>query len=73
MGFRFHVLEGEQLHLAHIFIHADPLGERGIDIHGLMRDPEPLFLALDEMQRPHIVQPVGQLDQQHTDVVGHGQ
>src|SRR3546814_7663959 len=42
-----------------------PLGERGIDIHRLLGDPAPLVGILDEMQRAHIVQPVGELDQQH--------
>ena len=73
IGFRLHVLEGEQLHLAHIFVHADAFGERSVDIHRLMRDSEPLFLALDEMQRSHIVEAVGQLDEQHADIIGHGE
>ena len=38
-----------------------------------MRDSQPLFFALDEMQRPHIVQAIGKLDQQHPDIVGHCQ
>ena len=38
-----------------------------------MRNPPPLFFTLDEVQRPHIVQTVGKLDQQDADIVGHGQ
>jgi hypothetical protein len=30
-----------------------------------------LLLVLDEVERAHVVQPVGQLDQQHADVVRH--
>jgi hypothetical protein len=57
------LLEGQQLHLAHIFVHAHALGERGIDFHRLARDAAALVLALDEVERAHVVQPVGQLDQ----------
>ena len=32
-----------------------------------------LGLVGDVVKRPHIVQPVGELDQQHADVVGHGE
>ena len=73
IGFGFHVAKGEQLHLAHIFIHADPLGQRRINIHGFMRYPQPFFRTLDEMQRPHIVQAVGKLDQQDADIIRHGE
>src|SRR3546814_4303803 len=58
---------------AHELIHADPLGERRIDVHRFARDAFALFLVLDEMQRAHVMQPIRQLDQQHTDVVGHGE
>ena len=47
--------EGEQLHLAHVFIHADPLGERGVDIHRLLGDAPPFGRVLDMVQRAHIV------------------
>ncbi len=73
IGLGLQLFESEQLHLAHIFVHAHPLGQRGIDIHRLARDPAALVLALDEMQRAHVVQPVGQLDQQHADVLAHRQ
>ena len=73
IGVRFQLAEGQQLHLAHEIIHADPLGERGIDVHRLLGDAAALGFILDEMQRAHIVQPVGELDQQHADIVGHGE
>ena len=73
IGFGFELAEGERLHLLHELVHADPLGERRVDVHRLARDPATLVGVLDVPQRAHVVQPVGQLDQQHTDVVGHRQ
>ena len=63
--------EGEVLQLGGQPLHADALGERGVDLHRLGRDPAPLVRVLDELQRPHVVQAVGQLHQQHPDVVRH--
>ena len=54
-------------------LHADPLGERDVDLERLARDPLALVGARDEMQRAHVVLPVGELDQQHANVLGHGQ
>ena len=73
VGFRLQLFEGEHLHLAHIFVETDPLRQRGIDIHRLARDALALVRILDEMQRAHIVQPVAQLDQQHADILAHGE
>src|SRR5687768_13673814 len=56
--------ESERLHLRHEFIHADPLRERGIDIHRLARDAAALILGFYEMERAHIMKPVGKLYQQ---------
>ena len=70
---RLKLAKGELLHLLHDFVHADPLGERRIDIHRLAGDAAALLLRLDVMERAHVVQPVGQLHQQHADVVGQGQ
>ena len=69
----FQLAERQQLHLAHIFIHADPLRERRVDIHRLLGDAAALVGILDEMQRAHVVQPVGELDQQHANIVRHGE
>ena len=63
--------EGEVLELGLEPLHADPLRQRGIDLHGLDRDPPALLRALDEAQRAHVVQAVGELHQQHADVVRH--
>ncbi len=60
--------EGQRLQLGLHRVHADPFGQRRVDLHRLARDaPAPLDV-LHEMQRAHVVQPVGELDQQHTDV-----
>ena len=69
VSFRLELLEGKQLHLAHIFIHAHTLCQRGVDIHRLTRDPLAFFRAFDEMQRAHVVQSVCQLDEQDADVL----
>ena len=72
-GFGLDLLESEHLHFAHIFVHADPLRQWGVDIHRLACDALALLRLFDEVQRAHIVQPVAQLDQQHTDILAHGE
>ena len=67
VGLQF--LEGQRLHLVHDLVHADALGQRGVDIHRLAGDPPALVAVGHVMQRAHVVQPVGELDQQHADVV----
>ena len=67
------LLEGQHLHLAHIFVHPHPFREGGVDIHGFARDAAAFVLALDEVEGTHVVQPVGQLDQQHAQVLAHRQ
>ena len=69
VGVGLELAERERLHLGHHLVHADALGERGVDIHRLARDPAALVLRRDVMERAHVVQPVGELDQQHADVV----
>jgi hypothetical protein len=73
VGLGLELLEREQLHLAHVLVHPHPLGERGVDVHRLAGDALALLGALDEVQRAHVVQPVGELDQQHADVLAHRQ
>jgi hypothetical protein len=63
--------EGEILQLGLDVLHPDPLGQRGVDLHRLGGDPPALLRALDEAQRAHVVQAVGELHQQHADVVRH--
>ena len=54
--------------LAH-FVHAYAAGERRIDIERLLGDAA-ARLRLHVLERAHIVQPVGELDQQHPYVLG---
>ena len=65
-------LEGQILELLADRLHAHAPGQRGIDLHGLPRDP--LALVRAQMRDcAHVVQPVSQLDQDHADILGHGQ
>ena len=52
-------------------VHAQPVGERGVDLQRLAG----LLLRRarrDELPRAGVVQPVGELDDEHPDVAGHG-
>ena len=69
-GVRLQLPECQRLHLGHHLVHADALGQRSVNIHRLARDPSTLVLRRDVIERAHIVQPVGELHQQHPDVVG---
>ena len=71
LGIKLCKSEGLQLVLDHI--HADPLGERGIDLHGFAGDALALFVLHDEVQRAHVVQPIRQLDEQDTNILAHRQ
>ncbi len=53
-------------------VHAQPVGQRGVDIQRLPCDGH-LPLRPLPLERAHVVQPVRQLDQNHPDVLGHGQ
>ena len=57
--------------LAHL-VHAHAPGERRIDVERLLRGAPPR-VGRPVRQRAHIVQPVGELDQQHAHVVGDGE
>ena len=62
--------EGEVLELPLHRVHAEPVRQRRED---LQRLPGLALLLLPGQvaQRPHVVQPVGELDHQHPDVAGH--
>ncbi|MNZ73678.1 hypothetical protein D3C78_921000 [compost metagenome] len=68
---RVHGLEAEILELHAHAVHAQPVGDGGVDFQGFLGDA-PAFLAGQHFQRAHVVQAVGQLDQDHADVAGHG-
>ena len=64
--------EGKILELAPDLSHAQAVSDGSVDFHGLLGNPLP-SLHRKEFQSPHIVEPVGQLDQDDSDVVHHGQ
>ena len=69
IGFRIERVEGQILEfLAHL-LHAHAAGERGIDVECLLGDAA-AGGRRHEFQRAHVVQAVGELDQEHADVVG---
>ena len=53
-------------------LHAHAAGERRIDVQRLLGDARALFRR-HEMQRAHVVQAVGELDEQHAHVFGDGE
>ena len=53
-------------------MHAETVGDRRVDIQRLARDAA-AFLGPHDAQRAHVVQAVGQLDQDDADVARHGQ
>ena len=62
--------EGEVLELPLEGVHAEPVGQRRVDVEGLARRPL-LRGGRDVAQGAHVVQPVGELDDQHPDVARH--
>ena len=69
---RMGMAEGQFLQLAVERIQAQAVGDRRIDIERFARDAAPL-LGPHGVQRPHVVQAVGQLDQDHAHVARHRQ
>ena len=63
--------EGQVLELPLHALDAQPMGQRRVDVERLLGRAALLPLGHDR-QGPHVVQPVGQLDDQHPPVVGHG-
>ena len=64
--------EGQVLELPLDGRDAQAVGERRVDVHGLAR-LEPALLGRERSQGTHVVQAVGQLDDDHANVLGHGQ
>ena len=62
--------EGEVLQLPLERVHAEPVGQRGVDVEGLA-GLALLRLGLEVAQRAHVVEPVGELDDEHPDVARH--
>jgi hypothetical protein len=68
---RMEGLEGEVLELGLERVDAEPVRERRVDLERLARLLH-LLLTAPVLDRAHVVQPVGELDQDHAHVVGHG-
>ena len=66
---RLEELEGQVFQLRLHAGHAEPVRQRRVDLPGLQRDPLPP-LGRQVLQRPHVVQPVGQLDDDDAGVLG---
>jgi hypothetical protein len=62
--------EGEVLELPLDRVDAEPVGERRVDLEGLLRLLDLLLLGHGP-ERAHVVQPVGELDEDDPDVRGH--
>ena len=64
--------EAQFLQFAAQLVHAQAIGDRGVDVQGFAGDAPPL-VGRQVAQRAHVVQAVGQLDQHHPQVAGHRQ
>ena len=69
---RLEVAERQLLQLVLDLRHAEPVGDRRVDVERLLCDAQAPVLG-QEQQRTHVVQPVGELDQDDPDVVDHRQ
>ena len=65
------VFEAGILQLPFDLLHAEPVGQRRIDVHGLAGLGDLLFRAL-ELHGAGVVQAVGDLDEDDADVLAHG-
>ena len=69
MGFRIEHAERQVFEFFAHLLHAHAAGERRIDVERLLGDAA-ARRRRHELQRAHVVQAVGELDQEHADVVG---
>ena len=72
VGLGLEDLEGQIFQLPLQPANAEAIGQGGIDLPGFPGDAQLLF-GLERRDGAHVVQPIGQLDQHHPDVAGHGQ
>ena len=72
VGGRFEVLERQLLELVLDLAHPQAIGDRGVDVPGLLRNLDPALFG-KVVERPHVVQAVGELHQDDPDVVDHRQ
>ena len=69
---RIGIAEREVFELAAQFAHAQPMSQRRVDVERFARDLLLLF-RLKVLERAHVVQAVGELDEHHAHVGDHGQ
>ena len=72
-GFGLELCESKGLQLGLQAVHADAFGERRVDLHGFAGDALPFLELVDEVEGTHVVEAVGELDQEDTDVLAHGE
>ena len=72
VGVRICVSEGEVFELAAKLSHAESVGEWGVDVEGFAGDLL-LFFGIEVFERPHVVQAVGELDDDDAYVADHGE
>jgi len=72
VAFRIEVAQGEVFHLPLEAPHPQPVGQRRINFQRLGGDAL-LPVGRQMPQRPHVVEPVGQLDQDDPQVFRHGE
>ena len=66
------IFQAQILQLPFHFLHAQAVGDGGVDLHGLQRFLLLLFRRL-VLHGAHIVEPVGHFDEDDADVLAHGQ
>ena len=69
---RIGVAEGQVFELAAHLAHAQAVRQRSVDVQGLAGNRF-LAIGLQVLQRAHVVQAVGQLDEDHAHIGDHGQ
>ena len=72
VGLRLEVLERQLLELVLDLAHAEAVGDRRVDVARLLRDLHPALLG-QVVERPHVVEAIGELDEDDADVVDHRQ
>ena len=72
VGLRLEILERQLLELVLDLAHAQAVGDGRVDVERFLRDLDAALLR-QVVQRPHVVQPVGELDQDDADVIHHRQ
>ena len=70
VALRVQAAKDEVLELLLHLLHAEAVGQRGVDVDRLLGDAL-LLLGRHRRDRAHVVQPVGELDDEHPQVGGH--